>query len=245
MALLAVLTIEGIVCIAMALPVVAILALPGAYLGHWLARGRGYGRTRLHCAAWLLVGVAALGEIQFPAAPVEDEVSTEMVIEAPRERVWLELVALRRLPPPEEPLFILGVAHPVETLLEGGGGVGAARVCRLNTGDMPEVVTVWKPGEELRFRVLETPPPMREAAMFGRTIDTPHLHGTYLGLEGGFRLETLPDGRTKLIGFSRYSLNLAPNVYWSPWTRLIVRKVHLHVMSHVKAESEGNKATVR
>ncbi|MEY2822221.1 MAG: hypothetical protein RL105_1793, partial [Verrucomicrobiota bacterium] len=84
-----------------------------------------------------------------------------------------------------------------------------------------------------------TPAPMREAALFGREIDAPHLRGTYASLEGGFRLEALPGGRTRLTGSSRYLLALAPSSYWNLWTRDIVSQVQLRVMNHVKARAEG------
>ena len=119
------------------------------------------------------------------------------------------------------------------------GGVGAARVCRLSTGDMPERITVWKPEQELKFIVLDTPAAMREATIFGRDLDGAHLHTTYTSLDGGFRLEALPNGQTRLTGTSRYLLAITPASYWNLWTREIVSQVQLRVMNHVKAKAEA------
>ena len=230
---------EGVVCMLMAaLPALA-LGVVGALIGHFIGGRTALSEGRMQSAAWLAVLVFATGERLNPPAPLEAEVSSVVEIDAPPAKVWAQLKDIRNLPEPTESLFVLGVAHPLETFIEGEGGVGARRVCRLSTGDMPEVISVWKPGEELRFRVLDTPAPMREAALFGREIDAPHLHGSYASLEGGFRLEPLPGGRTRLVGSSRYLLNLAPASYWNLWTRDIVAQVQLRVMNHVKARAEA------
>ena len=167
---------------------------------------------------------------------------SEIIIDAPAARVWAELHTIQNLPPTHNLLFRYGVAHPTGTATDGEG-VGAARVCKMSTGDMPEIVTVWKPGQELRFKVLSTPPAMRELGFFGQTIDTAHLHSAYASLDGGFKLETLPDGRTRLIGESHYLLNLAPATYWNLWTKEIVHSVQRRVLEHVKNQAEsGPKA---
>lgn len=236
-------TLEGVVCVIMAAPFAAVLFIIGGLIGHALGKRTRVTATQVQCAGWLLTFAFAAGEVALPPSVREDTVSSEIVIEASPEAVWRQLADLRDLPAPTEPLFVLGVAHPVGTTLEAGGGVGARRVCRLSTGDMPEVVTVWKPNEELRFAVLDTPAPMREATLFGRELDAPHLHGTYASLDGGFHLEPLPGGRTRLIGSSRYLLRLAPTAYWNLWTREIVSQVQQRVLRHVKTQAEaGPKA---
>lgn len=245
LALLAIMTglgfamMEGVVCMLMVAPLVLIAAWPASWLGHCCALNSDHPSDRVQCAAWLVVAACAVGEANLPTMPLEDTVITEMVIEAAPARVWAELKDIRDLPAPTEALFILGVAHPIETVVDGPGRVGAHRVCRLSTGDMTELISVWEPERELRFTVLDTPPLMREATFFGRELDAPHLHGTYTGLEGGFRLEPLPGGRTRLVGTSRYALSIAPSRYWNLWTREIVSQVHLRVMRHVKAKAEA------
>ncbi|MGA0133774.1 MAG: hypothetical protein ACO3ND_05410 [Opitutales bacterium] len=230
---------EGVVCMLMAAAPALMLGVVGAIVGHFVAGRTTLSEGRMQSAAWLALLVLASGERLAPPSPLEDEVSSVVTIDATPAEVWARLKDIRDLPEPKETLFVLGVAHPLETFVEGEGGVGARRVCRLSTGDMPELITVWKPGEELRFKVLETPAPMKEAALLGREIDAPHLHGSYASLEGGFRLEALPGGRTRLTGTSRYLLNLAPASYWNLWTREIVSQVQLRVMNHVKALAEA------
>jgi hypothetical protein len=232
---------EGVVCVLMAALPVGFLGIIGAILGHWLADLTARPAYQVQSAAWLLVIVCAAGEALTPPAPLEDVVSSEVIINATPAQVWAQLKDIRDLPKPTEPLFVLGVAHPIETYVVGNGGVGAARVCRLSTGDMPELISVWKPEQELKFTVLDTPAAMREATFFGQDLDTPHLHSTYASVEGGFRLEALPGGRTRLIGTSRYLLTITPATYWNIWTRHIVGQVQLRVMNHVKAKAEASR----
>ena len=228
---------EGIICVVMAAPIGAAIAFVGVVVGYFLARTKAADGT-LQSAAWLSIVVIVAVEGWNPPAPLEATTSSEVVINAPAARVWAELHDIRDLPPTENLLFQFGVAHPISTVTDGQG-VGAARLCKLSTGDMPEIITVWKPGQELRFKVLSTPPSMRETGFFGKTIDTTHIHSAYASLEGGFKLTTLPDGRTRLVGESHYLLNIAPASYWNLWTKEIVHMVQRRVLEHVKTRAEA------
>jgi hypothetical protein len=229
---------EGIICVVMAAPFGAALAFFGVVAGYFLACTKAADGT-LQSAAWLSIVFMVGLEGWNPPAPLEATTSSEVVINAPAARVWAELHDIRDLPPTENLLFQFGVAHPISTVTDGQG-VGAARLCKLSTGDMPEIITVWKPGQELRFKVLSTPPSMRELGFFGQTIDAHHLHSAYASLEGGFKLTTLPDGRTRLVGESHYLLNIAPAAYWNLWTEEIVHMVQRRVLEHVKTRAEAS-----
>jgi hypothetical protein len=236
--ILCAMAMEGIVCVVMAAPIGAAVAFFGVVTGYFLARTKAADGT-LQSAAWLSIVVIVGVEGWNPPAPLEATTSSEIVIDAPVGRVWAELHDIRDLPAADDNLlFRFGIAHPTGTVTDGEG-VGAARLCKLSTGDMPEIVTVWKPGQELRFKVLSTPPSMRELGFFGRTIDTTHIHSAYASLEGGFKLEALPGGKTRLVGESRYLLNIAPAAYWNLWTEGIVHMVQRRVMDHVKTRAEA------
>ena len=235
--ILCAMAMEGIICVVMAAPIGAALAFLGAVVGYFLARTKAADGT-LQSAAWLSIVVMVAVEGWNPPAPLEATTSSEVVINAPVARVWAELHDIRDLPATDNFLFQFGIAHPISTVTDGQG-VGAARLCKLSTGDMPEIITVWKPGQELRFKVLSTPPSMRELGFFGQTIDTTHIHSAYASLEGGFKLTPLPDGRTRLVGESHYLLNIAPASYWNLWTEEIVHMVQRRVLEHVKTRAEA------
>lgn len=235
--ILCAMAMEGIVCVVMAAPFGAAIAFFGVAAGYFLAQTKAADGS-LQSAAWLSIVFMVGLEGWNPPAPLEATTSSEVVINAPAARVWAELHDIRDLPATDNFLFQFGIAHPMGTVTHGEG-VGAARLCKLSTGDMPEIVTVWKPGQELRFKVLSTPPSMRETGFFGKTIDTTHIHSAYASLEGGFKLTTLPDGRTRLVGESHYLLNIAPASYWNLWTEEIVHMVQRRVLEHVKTRAEA------
>jgi len=241
--ILCAMAMEGIICVFMAAPFGAGLTFVGAVAGFFLAKKRIADGT-LQSAAWLSIVALVALEGWNPPAPLEDSTTTEIVINAPAAKVWAQLHDIRDLPVTDNLLFQFGVAHPMGTLTDGQG-VGAARLCKLSTGDMPEIVTVWKPDQELRFKVLSTPASMRELGFFGQTVDAAHLHSAYASLEGGFKLEPLPDGRTRLIGESHYLLNIAPAAYWNLWTKEIVHMVHRRVLEHVKNRAEAGSNSLK
>jgi len=236
---------EGLVCIIMAMPFGLIIGFGGATLGYWIAKKLRTPSRHVQAVGWLSIVLCAFTEEISPPEPYLGEVSTSILIQAPPEKVWAELHNIHHLPPTNNLLFQLGVAYPLETITEGQGGIGAHRLCRLSTGDMPEIINVWRPNEALRFDVLETPATMKEAAFFGQSIDTAHLHNTYKGLEGGFLLIPQPNHQTLLIGDSRYLLSLAPSPYWNLWTTYIVHSVHQRVLEHIKVQAEKANSPAR
>ena len=92
----------------------------------------------------------------------------------------------------------------------------------------------------LRFGVTSNPPPMRELSPYG-DIDAPHLHGFLVSQRGQFALESLPGGRTRLVGSTWYQHHLWPEAYWRMWSDHIIHTIHLRVLNHVKELSERNE----
>jgi hypothetical protein len=121
---------EGVICVLMAAPLVGLLGIVGALLGHWLATLTTRPAYQVQSAAWLAVIVCAVGESITPPAPLEDVVSSEVIINATPAEVWKQLKDIRDLPAPTEPLFVFGVAHPLETYVVGEGGVGGGEASR-------------------------------------------------------------------------------------------------------------------
>ena len=55
---------------------------------------------------------------------------------------------------------------------------------------------------------------------------------------GEFRLEALPNGRTRLIGTTWYKHHLWPAPYWAVFSDAIIHRIHLRVLEHIKRLSE-------
>jgi hypothetical protein len=230
--------IEGLVCLAMAAPLAIPLSVLGAVGGHHLQLAIRNWRNRTVTVVMALGAVPVLlsGEAIRPLPANEHVESTELIIQAPPGVVWQYVGRLGKLPPPKELLFRLGIAYPTEVLL-GAEGVGGQRICRLSTGDMPEIVSIWQPAKNLTFDVLMTPPSMKESNPFGE-IHPQHLNDYFVCEKGEFRMEPLQGGRTKLIGTSWYRSRISPDFYWVLWTDSIVEAVHRRVMREIKARAE-------
>jgi hypothetical protein len=169
------------------------------------------------------------------------EVRTVIEIEATPEIVWQQLISFPALPEPDQWLFRLGIAYPVQSSI-AGRGVGALRQCLFSTGTFIELVEVWDEPRVLRFSVASQPPPMRELTPYAE-IQPRHLGG-YFHPEGAqFQLVGLPGGRTVLQGTSWYRHDIWPTAYWRLWSDLILHQIHWRVFQHIKRLAERDWVT--
>jgi len=71
-------------------------------------------------------------------------------------------------------------------------------------------------------------------------IDAPHLDGHFRATHGEFRLEELPGRRTRLVGTTRYTVDMFPQAYLRWFADRIVEAIHQRVLGHVRrARREG------
>ncbi len=227
---------EGLMCIAMATPILAFLWLMGLLLAWGIRKMYRIVMGR----SLILVPVLMLLETGLPHPPAGRAVVSEVVIAAAPEVVWQHVVAFGELPQPSEWIFQAGVACPRRARIEGAG-LGAVRFCEFTTGPFIEPVTVWAPGRELRFKVEAQPDVLREMTLWAGPRP-PHLDGFLRCREGQFRLEALPGGGTRLIGTTWYDLDMGPTAYWGWWSDLFIHRIHLRVLDHVKRLSEESHA---
>ena len=230
---LVVFAMEGMICIAMAAPIVLLFTFVGAWLGKMLL-------DRMPGKSLLSIGVLAAAipslAITEGGEPRVAPVVTSVIIDARPEEVWEQVVAFPRLTEPDEFLFRAGISYPIEATIDGEG-VGAVRHCTFNTGSFVEPITVWDPPHLLAFDVEQQPAPLRELSFWD--IDAPHLHDTFVSQRGQFRLTALPDGRTKLEGTTWYYHDIRPDFYWRWWSDYIIHRIHERVLEHIKLQAEG------
>ena len=231
--LLLALAIEGILCLFMAAPIALPLAALGGWVGHLIQNRpiRHNPSLALFAATFLLMGFE---ENSLPEAPLF-AVRSEVMIHAPPEKVWTNVVTFSELPPADDWLFDLGIACPTCATIEGTG-VGAIRYCNFTTGPFVEPITVWDEPHVLAFDVTQQPPPMKELSLYD--IHPPHLDGHLESKRGEFRLERIDGGRTRLIGTTWYKHNMWPASYWRAWSDFLIGRIHQRVLNHVKDLSE-------
>ena len=225
---------EGLICLAMALPI----AIPGALVGGLFALLVTRRRLWPHRALALLVVLmpTLLGaEAAFVRYPVLPRVS-EIEIDAPPSEVWKHVIGFADLPQPTDLIFKTGIAYPVRARLDGEG-VGAIRYCEFSTGAFVEPITVWEPGRRLAFDVTEQPEPMHELSPHPR-VYAPHLLDGLQSRRGEFLLMPLPGGRTRLRGTTWYQVNMGPQWYWRSWSDFLIGRIHRRVLRHIKDLAE-------
>ena len=232
---LAAFALEGMVCLAMALPIAIPLALIGGALGYTSQRMLSmYGPMMF----LVLAGVIPFGSSVEQAlhSPADTfVVTTSIDLPVSSERVWNTVLEPATLESPRQLLFRAGIAYPLASHMEGAG-LGATRYCDFSTGKLVEPVLVWNEYRQLRFRVASNPLPMQEWTPYAQ-IHPPHLDGFLTSQQGEFQLETLAGGGTRLHATTWYQHRLWPAQYWRWWSDYIIHQVHEMVLENIRARS--------
>jgi uncharacterized membrane protein YhaH (DUF805 family) len=229
--------IEGIICLAMALPLAIPLALFGGLIGYVLQK-RAYATSTLRVASVVCLLVPGLIFIEYAIGetPPLYEVKTSVVIKSDPQTVWTHVVTFSQLPPPTEAMFKTGIAYPIRAEMHGSG-VGAERHCVFSTGAFVEPITVWDEPRLLAFGVSGQPPAMEELSIY-RNLHPPHLDNYFVAKRGQFELKPLPDGTTLLEGTTWYQNRYWPAPYWHLWSDHVIETIHKRVLLHIKTLAE-------
>lgn len=226
--------IEGLVCIVMASPIIALLTWIGSLIGRASLSEETPNRTPI--ALLILVGgIPITASLEKVDNSNLTSIVTSIEIKAPPQKVWRNVIAFPQLDEPTEVIFKAGIAYPINAKIEGNG-VGAVRHCNFTTGSFIEPITVWNEPNLLKFDVDEQPAPMRELSFW--KVDAPHLHDYFVSKQGQFKLTQLPNGNTLLEGTTWYYHNIQPAFYWQIWSTYIVHSIHERVLTHIKKNSE-------
>ena len=229
---------EGLLCVAMALP----LVVPLGALGAWIAYRAEHWKSRARSVAMLALLPPVGLTCDLTAHPPTFVVHTVVQVAAPPERVWKQVIASSNLPQPREWFFRAGIAYPLRAHIEGSGPA-ATRYCDFTTGELIEPVEAWDEPRLLRFRVTHNPAPMREWSPYGE-ITPKHLSGYFVSEHGQFRLTALTDGRTSLEATTWYRHGLWPAEYWRWWSDAIIHRIHFHVLAQIKTRAEAERTTL-
>jgi uncharacterized membrane protein YhaH (DUF805 family) len=226
--------LEGAICISMALPIFLPLGAFGAFVGKAIADASRRPHIELLGCVIAVPLWAAMESFWQPHS--EYVVTTTVVVNAPPEVVWRNVIQFPELPPDIDWLFRLGIASPRRARIIGHG-VGAIRYCEFTTGEFVEPITVWSPPHRLAFDVIRQPDPMVELSPFGH-IHPPHLDGYMKSNRGEFALIAIEGGRTRLEGRTWYEIRMFPQWYWALWCDSIVHRIHQKVLRHIQQQAE-------
>jgi hypothetical protein len=232
------LAFEGLFCLIMAAPLAFPIAILGGACGYLVQRTRWSHREAPAFLSLVLIFAPAIQvaeHVVAKPAPVY-VVHSYLDINASPETVWKQVIAFTEIPPPTEWLFRAGIAYPIRAEMIGSGP-GAERHCIFSTGAFVEPIQIWDEPRQLKFSVTSNPPAMQEWTPY-RHVEPPHLRG-FLASEGGqFLLTPLPNGGTRLEGTTWYQHGLWPAAYWRVWSDVIIHRIHMRVLRHIRDEAE-------
>lgn len=229
--------LEGLICIAMASPMLIIATWLGSYLAFLTSKSRFFNGTN----TTIILIVVSIGCMSFDTMEKPKElipVRTKVVVNAPIEKVWNYVVSFDSIPEPEDWIFKTGISYPTNATIEGKG-VGAIRYCNFSTGSFVEPITTWEEPHLLQFDVAEQPIPMNELNPFWE-VHPPHLEGYFKSQRGQFKLHMISNNQTELEGTTWYQMDLYPMLYWRIWSDFIIHRIHNRVLNHIKEEAQGS-----
>lgn len=215
---------EGIICIIIVSPLVLAFMWIGVLIGKYILPKN---RTRLRASTLLLLIILFVYDT-FSEHHYINEVTDEMTINAPPERVW-KYVAEHPVNTtrPDYWLFKVGLPSPVQSIVTGDT-VGSERKCIFSNGaTFDELVVESKHARRYTFDICKQP-------------EDPEIIGHIEIRRGQFILEGNADGTTRLVGKSWYRLKVYPVWYYGIWAEDITREVHLRVMEHIKILAEND-----
>lgn len=227
------LALEGLVCILLAAPLGAIVAVVGGAAGRAVARAA-HGNSRPLASVAFLPALFMLEAAMPPEVPIASRQSIDVA--APRDAVWAALTDSGPIAGGPGLTGAAGLAYPVRGRLLGQG-VGAVRLGEFSTGIARERVTEWVPGRRLAFTVLTQPPVMEEMSPY-RRVHSPHVQGYFNTGTTRFTLTPLRSGGTRLVIDARHVLRIEPGLYWEPLARLAIRINLSRVLANLQRKAE-------
>ena len=229
--------LEGVGCLIMAFPLGLLSCYIGFVIGYVLIKKKLNNNTPATIII-LLLSVPAFMAFEKKVRGGDDtrSITTSIIIDAPPEVVWKNVIGFPKLAPPKEFVFKAGIAYPTSATIDGQG-VGVIRHCNFSTGSFTEPITEWKEPSLLRFNVFDQPETMKEISFYN--IHPTHLKGYFVSKQGQFKLTRLPDGKTLLEGTTWYINKIKPGFYWNWWSDMIVHKIHDRVLQHIKQQAEA------
>ncbi|WP_157540437.1 SRPBCC family protein [Mucilaginibacter aquatilis] len=213
---------EGSICLLIVSPLLLAFIISGAFAGR--AMFRQDNETLNVSVLSLLLLVFVVDSISLHE--YKNEVSDQIIINAPVSKVWPLVVEYDRNTDPDKYwLFKAGMPSPVQSTVDGHY-VGANRKCIFSNGyTFDEKIVTYDINQNLTFDITRQP---RDPEIMGH-IDI---------IRGQFILKDNHNGTTTLIGNSWYKLYVFPTWYYDWWAESITRNVHLRVMDHIKHLSE-------
>lgn len=212
------LLLEGLICIAMALPLFWLLGIFGAWAAMLVVKVHDRSRLNVSVIAMLPVLASMLEPpYSFPAAPIRLEIQREAVIDASAGAIWKQIISGAGL---KDQYFDASIARRIGMPAPHSGQIhkraDGQLIRRSFWGSkvyFDEPITALEPQRYLAWRYQFYPDSFPPAAMDEHVV----IGGKYFNLtDTDFRLTPLPNGQTRVQMRIGYSVDTAFNWYSRP-----------------------------
>jgi len=130
---------EGIICIAMALPLLALFVYAGSYSAYENnIRSFKNSKNLTVILLFLSLSFMSFDYVNEPKNLIP--VRTKIIVDAPIDKVWNNVVTFDKIDQPVDWIFKTGISYPTDATIKGTG-VGAIRYCNFTTGSFIEPIT--------------------------------------------------------------------------------------------------------
>jgi hypothetical protein len=210
---------EGVVCAALAFPLVLVSMLIGVGLGLLLRTLIRPGHSfTTNCLIVLAAPVLVFGsnhlEMKSFARVRTQSVTTTMHLQATPQEVWSSIQSLDKVEGRKPILMYLGLPVPQKCVLQGTA-VGSKRTCYFDQGFIEETILEWDPPRRMRLLVDRTNMPGRH------WLDFDDAEYELKGDGGG----------TVITRVTTIRSNLNPAWYWAPFESWGVESEHQYIFS--------------
>lgn len=229
---------EGTICVVLLSPLWLSSCVVGSYLTYRLRnRGKEYDKT--YSVALLIVPLLAMQiEPMIPLPSADATVERSIVVNATPAEIWPLLRGIPDVRPDEGRWNIsqdvIGIPRPLGARLVGDG-IGADRLA--NWGQeikFRERITEWQPERRIGWRFIFDD--LNGWAMTDRHLmpDSPYFRIT----TGGYRMEPMQDGKTRVTLTTRYTITTPVNAYSSLWGELFLGDIENNLLAVVRDRAE-------
>ncbi|MEF9479196.1 hypothetical protein ACR1PO_03600 [Chryseobacterium sp. RRHN12] len=228
--------VEGAICIIMAIPFIGFAMLAGFIIGFSI----GVLDEKRHTAS-VIVFILFINPASYIfdtyTKPIEETITTEMIVNSSNEKVWKRLNTQINFNKPDFILFEKGVSYPKNIkLVKENGKLGYS--CQTNNDEIQLNINEFIENKKVKFSLESQTVPMKEITPY-EDIDAKHLHDYFIVKYGEISLDKLSENKTKIVAKTKYSYKIAPIWYWKKWSGYIIDKMQSHVLQSIKTQSEN------
>lgn len=231
---------QFVICVIIALPIWLLFLVLGGLVSNFVVRKSL--QEQVVAVVFLLVVSVGLWALEEQSSRPAERFTVErtVTIAAMPDQVWPHLLRMDNLGLDEGRWTashnLMGVPRPVEAIVTGEG-VGAIRIGRWRGGVwFEEHMTAWHTGRLLDWSFV-----FPEGSTFTSIDQHIDPRGPNVVIErGGYRIEPLANGSTRLRLYTTFSATTVINRYASWWAERILGDVQVNILAIVKSRTEAS-----